>query len=1258
MVKLSALFRTTKVGVFILALLLPLAMVTHAQEPQERRLLRLQVGAFDPLLDGVPHLTTAAASAQPAPDHPYYIIQFAGPIEEAWTAQIEQLGATLLGYIPDNAHVARIAPDDLAKIRAMYAVRWVGPYQAGYKLSPKLNDVARLSAGSSMDVSVITFPGESAAALETMLNGLGATIHQISDTPIGVIATVTIQSAAASQISAYPGVSWVEPYVTPTIANAEARKIMNAESVWQSNNLFGAGQIVAISDSGLSVQDAISADFEGRLVRAYAPSEMRPESAACRAKTNWTDLNGHGTHVAGSVLGNGRASGSNPAAKQYTNSHAGVAPEARMVFMAMNTDGASAIQCIPSNGNYIAFGYQNGARISSNSWGANTNGAYTANDSVIDDYVWRNRDYLVLFAAGNAGPSVGTIGSPGSAKNIISVGASDNYRPEYGAQNPLGGENVSDDPNQMTFFSSRGPVEDGRIKPDLVAPGGNIISVLAAEAGGLEPIAPGQPYAASSGTSMATPLVAGAAALTREWLTTQRNVANPSAALMKALLINGAVQLPGASTPNNNSGWGRTDLKNTLTANYAVFDDYVQGLRSGEQITRTVQVAGSNSAGTLFVTNDTPGPNALSSLRLTTESTTNATTQTTGNDPTTFRLDPTPGYDTPKQQNDIRDGDKGSREEAPPAAGLSVQANPKSAARFTTTPADPTAQNFLQNMVGGGDFEDPDWSAIWSQVWLGEGQPVRTDGSDGGIVVRGDHSVWLGGSPTNDLIAYPISFPRTIANDFPSKLNFLVDQRNRDPGFDLFCVAVTDSSGYPFGSGNDQMIYCGDDLPTGTRSIEIIFTASQKRALAGQTGYLTLFNSGDGETPHMSAFVDNITFAVDFPNVTLSAAPTSGPPGTTFLLSGSNNVPYGEVNVCVDSCNSAANQLGSVYADDRGDILAYLETRTTATPGVYTIETRNIAGRKASTRLTISGAGAPTLSVDPQSGPGGTSFALSGSGFLPNDSEIAVSINGESLGTTGSNASGAVAFRLTTSSNTPAGTYNVQLSDSANRQANVAFQVTAAPGGSPTMTVDPATGGPGTAFRFNGSGFAPNAAVDFSLDGQALGQTDTDGGGSFAVTLSTDSDIAPGSYTFIATQGSARASAQFQITGGGGGGGETPSGAGLYVTLAWTDPPAQPAADRTLVNNLNLRVEGPGGSFFGNGGSGPDARNNVEIVRIERPAPGTYTIVVEAQSVNGAFGAQPFALVATTAQNFGAGGPSAGIDGANGGRVHLPLVRR
>ncbi len=303
------------------------------------------------------------------------------------------------------------------------------------------------------------------------------------------------------------------------------------------------------------------------------------------------------------------------------------------------------------------------------------------------------------------------------------------------------------------------------------------------------------------------------------------------------------------------------------------------------------------------------------------------------------------------------------------------------------------------------------------------------------------------------------------------------------------------------------------------------------------------------------------------------------------------------------------NYITTVYADAAGDIAAYLIASDDIVPGPYPIQTYDIADRTAETQLTISGAAEPSLAVNPTSGPAGTTFQFSGSDFIPGDTTIAVTLNGAAFGTVGSDSAGAVSFKLNTSANTPAGTYTVRATDSAGRSAETSFSVTAVPAGSPKLTVAPASGPPGTTFTFVATNFTPGTPADVSLDGQALGEVNIDATGTVTLTLSTTGSTAPARYTLAVVQGASSASAQYEVTAGSG----TPlTGQGLYVTLAWTDPPAQSAAAQKLVNDLDLTVDGPGGRIFGNGGTAADRKNNVEAVRIEKPTAGNYVITVTA----------------------------------------------
>ena len=253
-------------------------------------------------------------------------------------------------------------------------------------------------------------------------------------------------------------------------------------------------------------------DTGGTVLRSFPAPDHSPEGLAFDAANNrlwlvagfndmyqlatepgWSDPDGHGTHTAGSIVGTGAAFvGSGvPGSGQYH----GVAPDAQLVHQSvMDDDGG--LGGIPADiGVLFQQAYDDGARIHSDSWGAPVGGGYTADAVAADSFAWDHKDMLLVFSAGNQGTDddndgvvdLDGIDSPATAKNVLAVGASENDRggightwgefwPSSFSTNPIHDDQIANHPDGLAAFSSRGPTDDGRIKPDIVAPGTYIVS--------------------------------------------------------------------------------------------------------------------------------------------------------------------------------------------------------------------------------------------------------------------------------------------------------------------------------------------------------------------------------------------------------------------------------------------------------------------------------------------------------------------------------------------------------------------------------------------------------------------------------------------------------------------------------------------------------------------------------------------------------------------------------------------------------------
>lgn len=621
--------------------------------------IRLSAGEFDPLVQSEPvRMAEKRLSAMTREEQAYYIVQFNAPIKSGKKEELEQIGAQVFDYLPEFAFIVKMNGATRRTVESMKNVRWVGSYQPGFRLAPVLT--RSLTAGKTIakrEFMVTVFGKEETGEVNRQIKQLGGKILGMSVKNVRPKIKVRLNSNQIEAVSKIAGVRWVEPAPVWRLFNDKAAIIMGAPIVWNRHNLYGAGQVVGVADTGLDAGvregPALHDDFkDGR-------GGTRVSHLFRLAGDSPSDANGHGTHVAGSVLGNGARSGSDPLTHFYDNSFAGIAPEATLVFQSIENQATGSLSVPDDLNDLFRQSHEAGAIIHSNSWGSDEYGMYDSFSEDTDQYIWNNKDFLILFAAGNSGVDVDgkgvialySVNSPATAKNIIAVGATENYRPGgstpspaydflYGIgsaarypSEPIKSDHISNNASGMAAFSSRGPCLDGRIKPDIAAPGTNIISTRSSLGGsgwgqgGLSDTAH-QFYTYYGGTSMATPLAAGAAALVREFYTRVKKI-TPSAALLKATLLNGAFdispgqygtwpaqEVPNSPRPNNVEGWGRVHLENALfpaSPTLGEYQDERAGLSTGESRIYSFTVGdGSVPLKATLVWSDYPGSPASS----------------------------------------------------------------------------------------------------------------------------------------------------------------------------------------------------------------------------------------------------------------------------------------------------------------------------------------------------------------------------------------------------------------------------------------------------------------------------------------------------------------------------------------------------------------------------------------------------------------------------------------------------------------------
>ena len=542
-------------------------------------LIHSPYGTFDPTVHPIPIGPWAEVGLESPTREGIYIVQSSSSGLTSLTEHLTFLGISIIDHIPDETLVVSLPEirrdETYRQMQQLPGVRWSGNLPTLWSISPELLPLMGFD-GVEVDLDVI--PSSSLMP------------HEISDlsTDLGLISRSTesnppcdahlcqlraVDPSIITTLAIDTRIVKIEPGPMLAIHNSNASLIgglAEARST-SGDSLTGDGEVIGISDTGLDVDHG---DFDGRL-RNPIYNQFGPDNSGADANS------GHGTHVTATLLGDGSGD----------SNSTGMVPAATFHFYQLEVDSSGLLARWGSLYEMFLHSWQNDAKIHTNSWGSeNLVGQYTSDSRSADSFTHDYPMFLVLFSAGDMAEA--GVNPPSTAKNVLSVGST-----TTGAFN-------SDSIGEVFDSSSIGPTLDGRIKPDLVAPGVMLCSARAEEAAfttggpcsqaihedGSTPL-----YMTLNGSSMATPVVAGAAAMARQYLREVAGISEPRSDLIRALLVNGADDLGEPDVPNPSEGWGQLNLSNSLFPkkdgqNLTVYFDYDRDLLPGHSFIYTFEM--------------------------------------------------------------------------------------------------------------------------------------------------------------------------------------------------------------------------------------------------------------------------------------------------------------------------------------------------------------------------------------------------------------------------------------------------------------------------------------------------------------------------------------------------------------------------------------------------------------------------------------------------------------------------------------------
>lgn len=519
------------------------------------------------------------------------IVAFHRSLLRADRARLQQeFGLALTDYRPEFTYVESVSSDRGAQLELEPLVRAVVPFP---------RQLRRPSGGGRGAFHEALGRGDAAGTMEAVLFedadldiALQALRHRGATDPVVIDdrrqgGALRIRfgagDAAADEMVEVDDVRWLDEVgkarldtspptaAAPVMVSGAGRSSLPVARAWVQPlwdlGLTGRGQVIGMMDSPVDLEHAFFADpvhpvgRQHRKIVGYRNASGRPPAR-------------HGTFVAGIAVGDDPARpGADPGR--------GIAWAARLTYGNFNDLDQKGVLT------YLAAAADDDARVHTNSWHDEPEIQYNQLAADVDAFSWYHEDHLVIGSAANHREA---IGPPGTAKNTLAVAASRGTHPdEFGD-------------------GASGPTPDGRLKPEVMAPGCSIRSAVSGTGQGVElnQVVFDQPGPVCA-SSWAAPAVAGLAALVRQYYTEGRHptgtarpedAITPSGALLRATILAGCRAESAEGYPSATTGWGPTHVDEVLAgpgsrSRLQICDvRNVNGLTTGETFTLAVDVEG------------------------------------------------------------------------------------------------------------------------------------------------------------------------------------------------------------------------------------------------------------------------------------------------------------------------------------------------------------------------------------------------------------------------------------------------------------------------------------------------------------------------------------------------------------------------------------------------------------------------------------------------------------------------------------------